>query len=64
MTRHAVDEQAQVAAASFQDLVLRRMDRLLSYLVATLAAAISLTIINLQAHLLAQVKRVVRGCRA
>ena len=57
--RHAVDEQAQVSTAVVQDLVLRRIDRLLSYLVATLAGCDLLTIIDLQAHLLTQVKRVV-----
>lgn len=35
--RHAVDEQAQVSTAVVQNLVLRRIDRLLSYLVVTLA---------------------------
>ena len=57
--RHAVDEQAQVSTAVVQDLVLRRIDRLLSYLVVTLAGCDLLTIVDLQAHLLAQVKRVV-----
>ena len=57
--RHTVDEQAQVSTAVVQDLVLRRIDRLLSYLVATLAGCDLLTIIDLQAHLLTQVKRVV-----
>ena len=57
--RHAVDEQAQVSATVVQDLALRRIDRLLSYLVAALAGCDLLTIIDLQAHLLAQVKRIV-----
>ena len=56
---HAVDEQTQVAAAVVQDLALRRVDRLLSYLVAALAGRDLLAIVDLQAHLLAQVKRIV-----
>ena len=57
--RHAVNEQAQVSATVVQNLVLRRIDRLLSYLVAALAGCNLLTIIDLQAYLLAQVKRIV-----
>ena len=57
--RHAVDEQAQVSATVVQDLALRRIDRLLSYLVAALAGCDLLTIIDLQAYLLAQVKHIV-----
>ena len=57
--RHAVDEQAQVSATVVQDLALRRIDRLLSDLVAALAGCNLLTIIDFQAHLLAQMKRIV-----
>ena len=57
--RHAVDEQAQVSATVVQDLALRRIDRLLSDLVAALAGRDLLTIIDFQAHLLAQMKRIV-----
>ena len=57
--RHAVDEQAQVSPTVVQDLALRRIDRLLSYLVAALAGCDLLTIIDLQAYLLAQVKHIV-----
>ena len=56
---HAVDEQTQVAAAVVQDLALCRVDRLLGYLVAALAGCDLLAIVDLQAHLLAQVKRIV-----
>ena len=56
--RHAVDEQAQVSAAVVQDLALRRIDRLLSYLVAALASGDFLAVEDFQAYLLAQVKRI------
>ena len=45
--RHAVDEQTQVATTVVQDLALRRVDWLLSYLVATLASCDLLAIIDL-----------------
>ena len=56
---HAVDEQTQVAATVVQDLALCRVDWLLSYLVAALAGCDLLAIVDLQAHLLAQVERIV-----
>ena len=56
---HAVDEQTQIAATVVQDLALRRVDWLLSYLVAALAGCDLLAIVDLQAHLFAQVKRVI-----
>ena len=56
---HAVDEQTQVAATVVQDLALRRVDWLLSYLVAALAGCDLLAIVDFQAHLLAQVERIV-----